>query len=74
MTTKELTLNTSRPGLLDGWRTEKEFAKAMKKSPRTIQRWRQLGKGPKFKKTPGGEYIIHDDVAVEWLHNLEEVG
>ena len=60
--------------LPDGWLTEKEFADKWGKSPRTIQRWRQLGKGPKFKEMPGGQKIIHDDDANGWAHDLPEVG
>ncbi len=36
-----------KPGLLDGcWRWPDEWAEAINKAPRTVQRWRRLGKGP----------------------------
>ena len=65
-----MTINQLPPG----WLTEKEFADKWGKSQRTIQRWRELGKGPKFKEMPGGQKIIHDDDADGWAHNLPEVG
>ena len=74
MTTKELTPDTTKPGLPDGWKTEVEFAEKWNKSPRTIQRWRQLGKGPKFKELPGGQKITNDEYEAEWLNSLVEVG
>ena len=72
MTTTVIDPDNSQPGLLDDYWTKDEFADVMNKSPRTIQRWRAMGKGPAVTKLPGGQEIIRHETGRKWLRGLEE--
>jgi hypothetical protein len=54
--------------------TTEELARYLKRSPRTIEDWRQDRKGPDYVRLPGGIRYRHADVQ-EWLGtNLVKVG
>ena len=72
MTDTALAPDNSKPGLLDDYLTERQFAEENDRSLRTIQRWRELGKGPKATEMPGGQRLYRRDTVREWLLNLEE--
>jgi hypothetical protein len=54
------------PPLLEGWLTELELARELRKDLRTVQRWRRDRVGPEFTligKTP----IYHPAAVISWL-------
>jgi hypothetical protein len=57
---------TNTPALLDGWLPEKETARQLKKSPRTLKRWRDKRTGPPYRQV-GREYHYHVAGARQWL-------
>ena len=45
--------------------TEAETAGILRVSPRTLQRWRELGAGPAFTQPRKGGRILYSDKAIE---------
>jgi hypothetical protein len=57
---------TVRQSLLEDYLTEPELAKELKKSERTVQRWRKKRVGPPY--TLNGETVLyHIESAKTWL-------
>ena len=57
------------PNVLEGYLTEVELAAQLKKSPRTVQRWRRLKIGPAHTKY-GNTVIYKIPIIQAWLRTL----
>ena len=59
-----------------GWLTTKEAAWFLRASPRTLERWRVTGEGPKFHKAGRGlrsRVLYRESELVAWLDGLKFV-
>jgi hypothetical protein len=52
--------------LLDGWLPEKETARQLRKSTRTLKRWRDKRTGPPYRQV-GRDFLYHVEATREWL-------
>ena len=60
--------DTAQRSLLSGFLSEDEFAKEVKRSPKTLGRWRRERKGPPWVETPFGvQYPIEE--GRDWLRS-----
>jgi hypothetical protein len=55
-----------RPSLLEGYRTEAELALELRIHPRTLQKWRYAGLGPRHALT-ARQILYRDADVIEWL-------
>ena len=61
-----MTNQTNTSSLLDGWLPEKETARQLNKSTRTLKRWRDKRVGPPYRQV-GRDFIYHVQTTREWL-------
>src|SRR5262249_24604831 len=63
---RPMTDQINTPSLLDGWLPEKEAARQLKKSRRTLKRWRDQRIGPPYRQV-GRDFHYHVAGTKQWL-------
>lgn len=55
------------------WLTIKEICVEFGIARSTLNRWRELGRGPVFKKMPNGQLRVSREELIRWTSELAEV-
>jgi predicted site-specific integrase-resolvase len=54
------------------WLTTEAICALLDVSPRTLEKWRARGKGPRMLRLPNGQLRTRDDWLEQWLDELTE--
>jgi predicted site-specific integrase-resolvase len=54
------------------WLNTKDICDELQISPRTLEKWRARGKGPRMLRLPNGQLRTRDDWLEQWLDVLLE--
>jgi predicted site-specific integrase-resolvase len=52
------------------WMKSKEICERVDVSPRTYEKWRRDGRGPRAVRLPNGQFRTREDWLEEWLDDL----
>lgn len=52
------------------WLKSKEICETLDVSPRTLEKWRRDGRGPRSVRLPNGQFRTREDSFEEWLADL----